>query len=126
MLMTKHFYSILFFISCLWLIITVFSGFNWGNHLSINFHPRWGLITIIPLIITYFLWIQKVQREGFKDKKEIINRSYVILFFLTLGLLTGLGLNMGFIPFFLHQLVVWPLIPIFVLLLTTIHWLLKS
>lgn len=124
--MIKRYYFILFFISCLWLIVTVFSGFNWGNHLSINFHPRWGLITIIPLIITYFLWIQKVQREDFKDKKEIINRGYLILFFLSSGFLTGLGFNMGFIPFFIHQIIVWPLIPIFIVLLTTMHRLLKS
>lgn len=133
----KRFYSILFFISCLWLIITTFSGFNWGFFFNIDFHPRWVLITLIPLIIAYFLWIQKVQREDFKnqrspelasvgEKKEIINQGYVILFFLTFGFLTGLGFKMGFIPFFIHQMIVWPLIPILTWLLISMHRLLKS
>lgn len=96
-----------------WFLVTFFSAvlisrFDLAGQISTSFHPRWAIITLGPLFLLQLSWVRSFEVTGAKAQNASARR-YLVIFMLVAGLLTGLATQMGFLPFFYHQLAVWPL-----------------
>lgn len=96
-----------------WFLVTFFSAIlitrlGLTNLLSPSLHPWWATITLGPLFFLQLYWVRSFEITGAKAQNASARR-YLVIFMLVAGLLTGLATQMGFLPFFYHQLAVWPL-----------------
>jgi len=88
-----------------WTLVTVFAGAQiFPSIWPANFHARWALITLIPILALLYMSVGKKS-----PSKETSHRLILVSLMMVAGGLLGLGSQMGFIPHFYHQIIVWPL-----------------
>ena len=92
-------------VSFAWVLVTALAGFM--HH---PYHINWALISSIPILALQYFWLTKGAKT---HGKEAILRHYLLLVGILLAWVTGIGITMGFIPFILHQVVVWAFVPFF-------------
>ncbi len=105
-------------ITLLWFVVTTVSALlyshnflpaSWREIFSPVFHPQWATATVFIMIPLQWFWIRKLVGDE-KVIKEQSARRYLMIFLLIAATLTGFAANMGFLPFFFHELCVWPLV----------------
>lgn len=115
---SKHLHLLFNLISFFWLLLTTLSALfitrfslqgvsSWI--LSPLFHPQWSTLTIALLILMNLYWVRH-QPKTAKPDPDFSSRRYLIVFGLIAVFMTGIAAQMKFLPFFFHQLFVWPLI----------------
>lgn len=116
--LSKHLHLLFNLISFFWLLLTASGALlitrfasqqisDWI--LSPLFHPQWTIVTIAPLILMNLYWVRHLPQTT-KPAPDFSSRRYLIIFGLIAALMTGIAAQMRFLPFFFHQLFVWPLI----------------
>lgn len=85
------------FLTLSWVIITFLTG-RGAFPLS---HPGWVSASVIPLILLQLLWARKSR------DKNVIPLSYGAVIALVVASLLGIGVLMGVLPLFFHQILVW-------------------
>ena len=115
---SKHIHLSFILVSFLWLLLTVFGALfitrfslpqDYRDLLLPTFHPQGTILTIAPLIFMNFYWVRHPPKTT-KHDRDFSSRRYLILFGLIAALMTGIAAQMEFLPFFFHQIFVWPLI----------------
>ena len=101
-----------------WFTVTVLSALlysrsflpaSWRETVSPLLHPQWATATIFLMIPLQLWWIRKLTGNE-TDIRDMSARRYVMIFLLITAALTGFATTMGFLPFFFHELSVWPLV----------------
>jgi len=90
-----------------WFTVTVLSALLYSR--SFLPHPQWATATIFLMIPLQLWWIRKLTGNE-TDIRDMSARRYVMIFLLITAALTGFATTMGFLPFFFHELSVWPLV----------------
>lgn len=106
------------FFTFFWFVITSLSALlysraflpeSWQKIFSPVFHPHWATATIFLIIPLQWWWIHKLSGNEVSVRDQS-SRRYLMIFLLVAAGLTGFATNMGFLPFFFHELTVWPLL----------------
>lgn len=107
----------------LWFFITAGTGiilyrglFQEGGewHVSPAFHSEWSVMTVILVFLCEYRWVKRLRdRAQEAVVQDFVLWRYVLMLWLFVSVITGMASYMGFLPVVFHQILVWPLIPVF-------------